>query len=108
MFLAGMMAFSGIAILLSSRATKTQEGNGLINAVSLPMTIVSGIFFSYQNFPEWAVKIIDVLPLTMLANGIRQVFIEGAMVADVYGYLIGLLVIGLVSFGIGLRVFRWY
>ncbi|CAN5223799.1 ABC transporter permease [soil metagenome] len=47
---AGIVAFSGIAILMSSRAQKTQVGNGLINAVVLPMTILSGIFFSYQNF----------------------------------------------------------
>jgi ABC-type multidrug transport system permease subunit len=107
-FLAGIAAFSGIAILMSSRAQKTQVGNGLINAVVLPMTILSGIFFSYQNFPDWAVSIIRKLPLTLLADAIRAIFNEGAnfyQVADEISYL---LIIGIVLFVTGLRIYKWY
>jgi hypothetical protein len=64
-FLAGIFAFAGIAILMASRTSKTEVANGLVNAVTLPMMILSGIFFNYHNFPDWAVPIIQALPLTL-------------------------------------------
>ena len=77
-FLAGNMAFVGLAIFASSRTANPQVGNGLINVVVMPMMIASGVFFSYHNFPEWLIPFIKILPLTMLADGIRSIFIEGA------------------------------
>ena len=82
-FLAGNIAFAGIAIFMSSHTAKTEIGNGLINLVSMPMMVLSGIFFSYHNFPEWTTSIIRTFPLTMLADGIRSVFVEGAGFAEI-------------------------
>ncbi|MGK7395423.1 MAG: ABC transporter permease [Candidatus Cyclobacteriaceae bacterium M3_2C_046] len=107
-FLTGVIAFSGIGVLISSRARHSQVGNGLINAVTLPLIILSGIFFSYQNFPDWAVNIIQYLPLTLLADGLRQVFNQGANLLDVFPKMIGLTAIGLLFFGIGLKIYKWY
>lgn len=107
-FLAGMAAFAGIAILISSRAQHTQVGNGLINAVVLPMTILSGIFFSYQNFPEWAVSIIQLLPLSLLADALRAIFLEAATLAEVGWKLLLLVGFGLFFFILGLKIYKWY
>ncbi len=78
MFLAGNIAFSGIAVFVSSHTSNTEVGNGLINFVVFPMMVLSGIFFSYQNFPDWSLPVIKNLPLTMLTDGIRSIFNEGA------------------------------
>ncbi len=51
LFIAGNIAFAGIAVFVSSHTSNTEVGNGLINAVVMPMMVLSGIFFSYQNFP---------------------------------------------------------
>ncbi len=107
-FLAGVIAWSGIAILGSSRAESMSAANGILNAVTLPMTIVSGIFFSYHNFPQWAQKVIAFLPLTVLADALRAVFVEGAGVAASLLPVAILTGTGLVFFAIGLRVYRWY
>lgn len=107
-FAAGIAAFAGIAILISSRAQHTQVGNGLLNAVVLPMTILSGIFFSYQNFPEWAVSIIQFLPLSMLADSLRAIFLEAATLGDVGWRLLLLTGLGFVFFLLGLRIYKWY
>jgi ABC-type multidrug transport system permease subunit len=107
-FLAGVLAFSGIAILTASRTAKSEIGNGLINAVTLTMTILSGIFFNYHNFPDWAISFIQVLPLTILADSIRAIFIEGAGMQDVMKAIIVLSITGLVTFTLGLKVFKWY
>ena len=108
LILAGNIAFSGIAIFVSSRTSKTEIGNGLINAIVMPMMVLSGIFFSYHNFPDWAVSIIQYLPLTMLADGVRSIFYEGAGLAGIAastGILTG---VGLVFFFVGMRIYKWY
>jgi ABC-type multidrug transport system permease subunit len=107
-FLAGIFAFSGIAILISSRTSKTEVANGLVNAVTLPMMILSGIFFNYHNFPDWAIPVIRALPLTLLADSIRAVFIEAAGFADILKPVIILSFTGLITFVLGLKIFRWY
>jgi ABC-2 type transport system permease protein len=107
-FLAGIFAFAGIAVLMASRTSKTEVANGLVNAITLPMMILSGIFFNYHNFPDWAVPIIQVLPLTLVADSIRSIFIEGAAFMEVLRPVLILCAIGLVAFTAGLRAFKWY
>lgn len=107
LFLCGNFAFSGIAIFASSRATNSQIANGVINAISFPMMLLSGIFFSYHNFPDWATSIIRFFPLTLLADSIRAVFIEGANLISIALPSLILVCIGFVFFGIGLKIYKW-
>lgn len=108
MLLAGVICFSGISLLVASRTQSTQVGNGLINAVLLPMTILSGIFFSYHNFPEWAQKIIQYLPLTVLADAFRAIVNEGAETGSILLPALLLVCIGLICSIAGLKNFKWY
>ncbi len=107
-FIAGNVGFAGIAILTSSRTANPEVGNGLINAISTPMIVLSGIFFSYHNFPDWAIGFIKILPLTLLADGIRSIFIEGAGIPDIILPFSALLITGVVCFYVGLKFFKWY
>lgn len=104
----GNAAFAGIAILMSSRTQSTIVGNGLINAITLPMMVLSGVFFSYQNFPEWSIPIIELLPLTILTNGIRAVFLEGAGFMELLPQGLAMIGIGLLTATVGIRVYRWH
>ncbi len=108
LFIAGNIAFAGIAVFVSSHTSNTEVGNGLINAVVMPMMILSGIFFSYQNFPDWGVKIIRILPLTMMTDGVRSIFNEGAGYNDVAIPILVLSVIGVLFFTAGLKIFKWH
>lgn len=107
-FLSGNICFAGIAIFVSSHTANTEIGNGLINVVVLPMMVLSGIFFSYHNFPDWAIPFIEKFPLTMLADGVRSVFIEGAGYMELFFPSFMLALIGILFFIAGLRVFKWY
>lgn len=107
-FIAGNVSFAGIAILTSTRTGNPEVGNGLINAISTPMIVLSGIFFSYHHFPDWAIGFIKILPLTLLADGIRSIFIEGAGLPEIIVPFLTLMVTGVICFYIGLRFFRWY
>jgi ABC-type multidrug transport system permease subunit len=108
LFIAGNIAFAGLAVFVSSHTSNTEVGNGLINAVVMPMMVLSGIFFSYHNFPDWSIKVIRELPLTMLTDGIRGIFNEGAGFPEVMMPIIILTATGTLFFTIGLRVFKWH
>jgi ABC-2 type transport system permease protein len=108
MFIAGNIAFAGIAVFVSSHTAKTEVGNGLINFVVFPMTVLSGIFFSYQNFPDWSLPVIRNLPLTMLTDGIRSIFNEGAGYHEVIFPILILSSVGVVFFTAGLKIFKWH
>jgi len=107
-FIAGNIAFAGMAILISARTANTEVANGIINAVSLPMMILSGVFFSYHNFPEWSIPFIRAIPMTMLADGMRSIFIEGGGYGAIYLPALILTALGVVCFTAGLKGFRWY
>jgi ABC-2 type transport system permease protein len=108
LFLSGIVAFSGISVLIASRTAKTQVGNGLINLIVMPMMLLSGIYFSYHNFPAPVIPFIQALPLTMLADGIKAIFNESASFLQVWKYILVLNVIGITTFTIGLKYFKWY
>ena len=107
-FLSGNIAFAGLSVTLSCRTDKTEIGNGFINAISIPLMVLSGIFFSYYNFPDWAIPIIRQFPLTMLADGIRSIFTEGAGFAKIAWPSFVLTSFGILFFVIGLRYFKWH
>jgi ABC-2 type transport system permease protein len=107
-FLSGNIAFAGIAVFVSSHTSNTEVGNGLINAVVMPMMVLSGIFFSYHNFPDWSIPVIQKMPLTMLADGIRSIMNEGAGYIQVGLPILILTAIGVVFFAVGLKIFKWH
>jgi ABC-2 type transport system permease protein len=108
LFVAGNMAFTGIATFISSHTSKTEIGNGLINAVVMPMMVLSGVFFSYHNFPDWTIPFIQLLPATILADGLRSVFIEGAGFAEIMVPSLIMIATGIAFFIAGLRIFKWH
>ena len=108
LFIAGNFAFAGIAIFISSHTAKTEVGNGLINALSMPMMVLSGVFFSYHNFPGWSIPVIQKFPLTMMADGIRSIMIEGAGFAETALPITILALTGVIFFLAGMKIFRWH
>jgi ABC-type polysaccharide/polyol phosphate export permease len=78
-----------------------------MNAVMLPMWVLSGVFFSSANFPAVTQPFIHALPLTALNDAFRAVMLDGASVPAIAGELLTLCAWTVVSFGIALRVFRW-
>jgi ABC-2 type transport system permease protein len=107
LILLGSFAFSGIGLLIASRAKTLEAVSGLMNMSMLPMWILSGIFFSSSRYPDVTQPFIKLLPLTALLNALRAVMIDGASVLTQTGPIAVLVVWGLVTFAIALRIFRW-
>lgn len=105
--LLGAAAFSGIGLLIASRASNQQTVGGLINLVLLPMMILSGVFFSSANFPDAMQPLVKALPLTALNDGMRAVLNDGASLAAVAPQCLLLAAVAALAFGAALRLFRW-
>lgn len=103
----GCLAFSGLGLLVASRAQTVEGVAGLMNVVMLPMWGLSGVFFSSANFPDAMQPLIRVLPLTALNDALRAIMIDGASVTSQAGELGIVAAWGVVSFGIAMRIFRW-
>jgi len=105
--LAGAVSFAGLGMLIASRARSTGAISGLINLCSLPMFVLSGVFFSTARFPESFQPWIRALPLTALVDALRMVVQDGTSLAATAPRLAVLVVWGATSFAVALRVFRW-
>ncbi len=103
----GGFTFSGIGLLVASRARTVETVSGLMNLVMLPMWVLSGIFFRSDRFPEVVQPVIQALPLTPLINALRAIFLEGASLASLWSQVLILAAWGLTTFLLALRWFRW-
>lgn len=103
----GGFAFTGVGLLIASRAKTIEAVSGMANLIMMPMWICSGVFFSYERFPEAAKVVIRLLPLTALNDALRAVMNDASTFASILPQLIILAVWGVTSFFIGLKVFRW-
>jgi len=107
LILLGAVTFSGVGLLVASRARTLEAVSGLMNLVMLPMWLLSGIFFSSDRFPLMAQPFIKVLPLTALIDSLRAVMQDGAPLASQLTPIGIMLGWSVASFYLALRWFRW-
>jgi len=105
--LLGAVVFLSFGFALAGISKSEDQVAPIANVVSLPMLLLSGVFFSRSNLPGFVHTITDYLPLTYLADGMRSIAIEGASLSQVIPQLIGLAVWSVVSVLIAVKLFRW-
>ncbi|QEG24700.1 ABC transporter permease [Mariniblastus fucicola] len=103
----GAFEFAAIGLLVGSRARTAETASGLMNLVMLPMWTLSGIFFSYERFPEIVHPIIRLLPLTPVIDALRAIMSDGKTLVDVLPEIGVIAVWCVVPFFLALAIFRW-
>lgn len=103
----GGAAFAAIGLLVASRARTLEAVSGLMNVVMMPMWIASGVFFSYERFPDAVIPVIRLLPLTALNDALRAVMNDGYGLMQIAPQLAILTAWTLVTYFLALRIFRW-
>ncbi len=103
----GALTFSGVGLLVASRAETIEGVQGLMNLVMLPMWILSGIFFSTARFPDVVQPLVQLLPLTAINDALRAVMLDGSPLTAIGGELAIMTGWGLATFGAALALFRW-
>jgi ABC-type multidrug transport system permease subunit len=107
MAILGALAFSGLGLLVASRARTVEAVSGLMNLTMVPMWLLSGVFFASDNFPAAIQPVVQILPLTALNDALRAVVLDGRGLADVVSDAVILGVWAFVTFVAALRLFRW-
>jgi ABC transporter DrrB family efflux protein len=105
--LLGAITFAGLGILVAAR-TRTIEGiSGLLNLVMMPMWLASGVFFSYERFPEALHPALRLLPLTGLNDALRAIMLDGESIVQQGPQIAMLAGWCVLTFLLALRIFRW-
>jgi ABC-2 type transport system permease protein len=101
------LSFGGLGLLIACRAKTIETVSGLMNAIMLPMYVVSGVFFPSDRFPDAVQPLIQLLPLTACIDGLRAIINDGSGFAEVWQSFVVLGAWGMGSFALALRLFRW-
>lgn len=103
----GAVAFLSLGYVIASFANTEDAANGMTSMIQFPMMFLSGVFFQIDEMPPFLQVIARLIPLTYLADALRQVMVGGAAFAPLWvcaAVLVGWLV---VCFGISSQKFRW-
>lgn len=105
--LLGSAVFQMIGFGIAGWAKDENQAQPVAQLIQFPMMFLSGTFFPRDSFPHILNVITGFLPLTYLADALRQVANNDASLWAVRGDLLGLIVWGLVCFLIAVRLFTW-
>lgn len=106
-FLAGGACLTSMGLIMATRSSNEELANGLLNLLSWPMMILSGVWFSMEGTHPLAQAMSQLSPLTHLVNAARRIMIDGADLPGVL-YELGLLSgLTLMLVLLSARLFRW-
>ena len=105
--LIGGLAMITLGLAIACRTESKEFADGLLNAITFPMLLLSGVWFSLDGSPEWVQMIAQVLPLTHVLEAARAVMLDNAGLADIALNLWLLCGFCLVGMGVSIRLFRW-
>jgi ABC-2 type transport system permease protein len=105
--LLGSIIFLAIGFSIAGWAKNEDQAAPVANLVSLPMTFLSGVFFSRDALPAFLRTVTDYLPLTYLNHALRSVINDGVGVGAIAGDLLGMAVWAVIAFLLAVRLFKW-
>lgn len=105
--LLGGSALVSLALLIAARVSSEELAGGLLNMISWPMMLLSGVFFSLEGSGEWLQNIAKLLPLTQLLDAARLVMIDGAGIEVIWPQLTALAAMTVTFLILGSALFKW-
>jgi ABC-2 type transport system permease protein len=103
----GALAFAAMGLGIAGLVRSAEGSSAVINAVYLPMAIISGTFVTTKAYPEFLKVIASVLPLTYYTRLTRDVMLHNAHFwndSSAIGVVLAWGAIGVVG---AVRGFRW-
>jgi ABC-2 type transport system permease protein len=105
--LIGSAVFQEIGFAIAGWAKTEDQAQPVAQLIQFPMMFLSGTFFPRDGFPHLLQVITGFLPLTYLADALRQVANDNASLWAVRSDLLGLAVWAVIAGFIAVRVFSW-
>ncbi len=104
--MAGLCMIS-LGLIFASRLKSEELANGLMNLVTMPMLLGSGVFFSLDGTPQVLQSLSRIFPLTHFIEAARAVMLQGAGIVEILPNLIVLGSLTLVFFLLSTLSFKW-
>lgn len=105
--LLGAGSFAALGIGLTALMRSAEGSSAVVNALYLPLSFISGAFFSEDNFPEMLQALAAILPLSHLIRLARDVLVYDDSVWDHLGNVAVIAAWGLAGAIVAVRGFRW-
>ena len=103
----GCLSLIALGLTIAARFSSEELVGGLLNILTWPMMLLSGIWFSLEGSPQWVQAVAKVFPLTHVLDAARAVMLDGAGIAQVASSLGYLAVTTLIFLIFGAWSFRW-
>jgi ABC-type multidrug transport system permease subunit len=103
----GALSLISLGLLVAARLKSDEVASGVANAISIPMMLLSGVWFSMEGAPTWIITFAKLLPLTHVVDAARAIMLDGAGLVEIGGQLLALLLMTLIFLFIGVKLFRW-
>ena len=96
-----------LALIIAARTSSEELANGVLNLLSWPMLIFSGVWFSLDGLHPAAHYFAQLLPLTHLIDASRAVMNDGASLQGIGYNVMSLVAMSGVFLMIGAVTFKW-
>lgn len=106
-YLAGAMCLISLGLVVAARLRTEELADGVLNIMSWPMLLLSGVWFSMEGASAAAQIMSKFLPLTYVVDAARRVMVDGAGLFQVVPEIAVLLVTSLLLLVLAARLFRW-
>lgn len=106
-FFSGAACLTSMGLIVATRLENEEVANGLLNLVSWPMIIFSGVWFSMEGTHPLAQFFSNLFPLTHLVDASRRIMIDGAGITEVAFEIVLLSGLTLLLLVLSARLFRW-
>ena len=103
----GAICMISLGLLVASRLASEEFAGGILNLLTWPMMLLSGVWFSLEGTNPIVQKVAWFLPLTHLVDGARAIMIEGAGIIEIAPHLLMLTVMTALFLAVGSLIFRW-
>ncbi|HEY0342159.1 MAG TPA: ABC transporter permease [Steroidobacteraceae bacterium] len=103
----GSLSMIALGLTIAAGISSEELVGGMLNLLTWPMMLVSGIWFSLEGSPQWVQWAAHIFPLTHVLEGARAVMLDGAGIAQIAPNLLYLGVTTLVFLTFGAWSFRW-
>jgi ABC-type multidrug transport system permease subunit len=103
----GALSMVALGLTIAARFSSEELVGGLLNLLTWPMMLLSGIWFSLEGSPPWVRWIAGIFPLTHVLDAARAIMLDGAGMAQVAQHLIYLAITAVAFLALGAWSFRW-
>ena len=103
----GALSLIALGLTVAARFSSEELVGGVLNLLTWPMMLLSGVWFSLEDSPRWVQWVAGVFPLTHVLDAARAVMIDGAGLAQIAPHLLYLAVTTFAFLAFGAWSFHW-